>query len=745
MESSERIKLKLCFKEENGDFVIKNIIRDINPKMNLENLRIKLEKEKYITSYNEFFDNNCIIAKSLEADYILEDILKDKDKLYLSQIFPENSQQKIENKIQSNQNPNKIIETKKQIKIEPDSANKKKLKKVQSKKKQNINLIESITQIVKDNDGNERTIVKKDLLNEVNNFLAIIGPSGTGKSTFCSYYYQKRYNLEQGIFKPSVSSDSDTKGIWLLSPTVKHKIEANIERELLDVEGFDAGEFNSWKNTLIIAFLSTEVIILKQQNVRDVETKQILKIMESYLKKLKKKNFPRKLKKIYIHYSIKKNFDMNEKIKFFELDENIFDCYNTDKSGKKIQIEFIYLPIINPDSLEEDQEITDTPAFKENFEYILNKLKKTEGIYNTPGSLIEYIDDFNQILNGDLNCDIKNLSKDLETDFNGVYSRYEKKFKNELAQIELKKVESLNETFEEFINKQNLNFKFKLNKADFTFYGSSELIDKIYDDLMKKKSFEVDKKEVFMDTYTNNMIELEKIELNKKLEEEKQNQIKKQEELNKLEEERKETEKKMKELKKEEMEKKKELEEKRKKLEEEKERKRKELEEKERKEKEYKEKQYIIDLVKNKVREIDNYFSTLKFFEVINENYPLSLGVETSLKDFQNSYENKLKKYFVNKVARKKKEWLEQIERAKWKQIVQAYGELKCENGHSLKDYVICRKCHTPLFWVDSDEKYRICKGCLNNGLRKMTDDLVCDRCGGKAYAKVKWIIGYKP
>jgi len=55
----------LCFKEENGDFVIKNIIRDINPKMNLENLRIKLEKEKYITSYNEFFDNNCIIAKSL--------------------------------------------------------------------------------------------------------------------------------------------------------------------------------------------------------------------------------------------------------------------------------------------------------------------------------------------------------------------------------------------------------------------------------------------------------------------------------------------------------------------------------------------------------------------------------------------------------------------------------------------------------------------------------------------------------
>ena len=41
MENTERIKLKLCFKEESGDFVIKNLIRDIDPKMNLANLRIQ--------------------------------------------------------------------------------------------------------------------------------------------------------------------------------------------------------------------------------------------------------------------------------------------------------------------------------------------------------------------------------------------------------------------------------------------------------------------------------------------------------------------------------------------------------------------------------------------------------------------------------------------------------------------------------------------------------------------------------
>ena len=229
------------------------------------------------------------------------------------------------------------------------------------------------------------------------------------------------------------------------------------------------------------------------------------------------------------------------------------------------------------------------------------------------------------------------------------------------------------------------------------------------------------------------------------MEEEKQNQLKKKEELNKLEEEKKETEKKMKELKKEELEKKKELEERRKKLEEEKERKRKELEEKERKEKEYNEKKYIIDLFKNKIREIKNYFSTLKFFEEINKNYELSLEVETSFEDFKNYYENELKKYFKVQEAKKKKEWFDQIERAKWKQIVQAYGELKCENGHNLDDFVSCDKCKTPLFWADSDEKYVICKGCPNNGLTKMTDDLVCDFCNGKSYAKVKWVIGYKP
>lgn len=75
---------------------------------------------------------------------------------------------------------------------------------------------------------------------------------------------------------------------------------------------------------------------------------------------------------------------------------------------------------------------------------------------------------------------------------------------------------------------------------------------------------------------------------------------------------------------------------------------------------------------------------------------------------------------------------------------MQAYGEMKCENGHEFKDdFVYCDRCKETLYWVDSDEKYVICKGC--NELRKISGNLVCSGCGVPSKSKVKWIKGYKP
>ena len=103
-----------------------------------------------------------------------------------------------------------------------------------------------------------------------------------------------------------------------------------------------------------------------------------------------------------------------------------------------------------------------------------------------------------------------------------------------------------------------------------------------------------------------------------------------------------------------------------------------------------------------------------------------------------------MKIYFNKKFKEKKKEWEAQIERAKWKSPVQAYGELKCENGHEFKDDLIyCGKCGGALYWVDSDERYVICKGC--NEVTKMPEKLFCSRCGAPFLFEVKWIRGYKP
>ena len=214
----------------------------------------------------------------------------------------------------------------------------------------------------------------------------------------------------------------------------------------------------------------------------------------------------------------------------------------------KIKIEFVYLPMIQLDKLGDDQDITDCQDYISSFDKIIDKLKQTEGISNAVGSLEEYIDDFNEILKGysdDSMFDIQKIYKDIESDFEGVYNKYENKHKNNLSskKDELINVADSSETFEKFIAKQNLNFKFKLNIEDFTFYGSSEKIDKFYDTLMSKKSFLIDPKEVFIVFYKKsiNDLQLKKRDLEFKKGEKKLEKLK--EEIKKNQEEKKKAKK----------------------------------------------------------------------------------------------------------------------------------------------------------------------------------------------------------
>ena len=84
----------------------------------------------------------------------------------------------------------------------------------------------------------------------------------------------------------------------------------------------------------------------------------------------------------------------------------------------------------------------------------------------------------------------------------------------------LKPLESLNETFEDFINKQEkLNFKFEIKNEDLIYYGSSKDYDNYYENLKKKKSFKINPKEIFLENYIKEKqrlkIEIEKSQINR--------------------------------------------------------------------------------------------------------------------------------------------------------------------------------------------------------------------------------------
>ena len=507
--------------------------------------------------------------------------------------------------------------------------------------------------------SNDKIKIKKELLKEINSFVSCLGESGVGKSTFGSNFYKKLYKVKNDYFESSDGVKSFTKGIWMISDEERRRIPEYISKDFLDVEGFQVDNSNTWKYAMIIAFLSTDLIILNNIKKYD-KVKKIFKIIEKSLKRMEQMKIPRILKAIYIQTikDPKNQIPIEELLKIFEYDEEIF---------KNIKIKYIYLPFIP--NVENEKELMKYYNYRTNFEEILNILKNTYK-YNAVASLMNHIDNFNDAINGITSFNNQTILKDIEIDFNSVYSKYENKLKISLYQKipELKKFVKLGETFEDFIKLLNLTFEFQINDYDFTFYGGCNTYDKYYEELKKRKSFRIKPKDIFFDLYNTEILRLES-------------------------------------------------------------------------EKD-KDKQEIYNEYLKKKFEIDNYFSLLKFYQKI-EYLDLELKVDNGHKEYKLERENDLKDYFNEKIREKVKEWEEQIQRAKWKAPVQDYGEMRCENGHEFKnDLIYCPICNETVYWVDSDEKYVICKGCQR--VTKISGELRCE-CGALSKSKIKWIKGYKP
>ena len=79
--------------------------------------------------------------------------------------------------------------------------------------------------------------LKKNIIENVNASIGVLGPPGAGKSSFCNAYYKIRFNTNKMFFEMSSSTSSYTKGIWMLKEEERMKIPQNIDRDILDVEG----------------------------------------------------------------------------------------------------------------------------------------------------------------------------------------------------------------------------------------------------------------------------------------------------------------------------------------------------------------------------------------------------------------------------------------------------------------------------------------------------------------------------
>ena len=360
-----------------------------------------------------------------------------------------------------------------------------------------------VVQLINEETSNKTTI-KKDLLKNINNFIACIGTPGSGKSTFGSNYYKYLYDVKNDYFESSDSELTFTKGIWMISDEERRKIPEYIDKDILDVEGFEIDESKSWKIVMIIAFLSSDLIILNRNPRLDV-VRKVVKIIENYLKKMMELNIPRILKKIYIQVNEKPKKTIEELLESFKYDKNTFQT---------ITFKYFYLPNIQG----KNKDIMDYSDYRTNFKQIIDILLNETNNYNSVSSLMNYVDLFNIAINGNGMFKSQNIFKDIKDEFEGIYNKIEIKIKNELIQKipYLKKLE-LNETFEDFINKQTiLKFEFDIKNENFTFYGSSKDYNDYYEKLKKNKTFKIEPKNVFLDFYETEKLKLEIKESKKK-------------------------------------------------------------------------------------------------------------------------------------------------------------------------------------------------------------------------------------
>ena len=79
----------------------------------------------------------------------------------------------------------------------------------------------------------------------------------------------------------------------------KTKYQANIDKDIIDIEGFQVDDITTWKSIMISAYISTDIIIVNSSTRLD-DVIKILSIMCNSLDKMKILGIPYLLKNIWV-------------------------------------------------------------------------------------------------------------------------------------------------------------------------------------------------------------------------------------------------------------------------------------------------------------------------------------------------------------------------------------------------------------------------------------------------------------
>lgn len=187
------------------------------------------------------------------------------------------------------------------------------------------------------------------------------------------------------------------------------KIMGNIDRDILDVEGFQIDEIKSWKYIMIISFICSEIIILNRNSRLD-DTRKVLNIIKNSLKKMRESNIPKILKTIYIQ------IDDEEEIPKFE--GKLSEIGFSTTLLENINIKPIYIPIFEKKTLKQFK--GNVLNFPEYIDDVSKSLKNLPSTINEQSisSLIKYIDQLNIAIDGKMSFNAQGIIQDLKDEYN---------------------------------------------------------------------------------------------------------------------------------------------------------------------------------------------------------------------------------------------------------------------------------------------------------------------------------------